>query len=118
MKRAWNAITARSPSATTGPTASARSRSRSPKPVRCLDAGMQDVGELGIFGQDYTLADPDFLRLAEACIRRDVPLNLHVSEEIGHTCPGKSARHLRSAWQVFDFCQRARKAASRSSTVW
>lgn len=62
--------------------------------ARCLDAGMQGVGELGPYGQDYTLDDPDFLRLAETCIRRDVPLNLHVSEEIGHYYLGKSATPL------------------------
>jgi hypothetical protein len=62
--------------------------------ARCLDAGMAGVGELGPYGQGYTLDDPDFLRLAEACIRRDVPLNLHVSEEIGHFYLGKSTTPL------------------------
>jgi predicted TIM-barrel fold metal-dependent hydrolase len=62
--------------------------------ARCLDAGMAGVGELGPYGQGYTLDDPDFLRLVEACIRRDVPLNLHVSEEIGHFYLGKSTTPL------------------------
>jgi predicted TIM-barrel fold metal-dependent hydrolase len=62
--------------------------------ARCLDGGMQGVGELGPYGQGYTLDDPDFLRLAEACIRRNVPLNLHVSEEIGHYYLGKSTTPL------------------------
>ena len=62
--------------------------------ARCLDAGMAGVGELGPYGQGYTLDDPDFLRLVEMCIRRNVPLNLHVSEEIGHFYLGKSTTPL------------------------
>jgi len=62
--------------------------------ARCLDAGMTGVGELGPYGQGYTLDDPDFLRLVELCIRRDAPLNLHVSEEIGHYYLGKSTTPL------------------------
>jgi predicted TIM-barrel fold metal-dependent hydrolase len=62
--------------------------------ARCLDAGMAGVGELGPYGQGYTLDDPDFLRLVELCIRRDAPLNLHVSEEIGHYYLGKSTTPL------------------------
>jgi uncharacterized protein len=61
---------------------------------RCLDGGMGGVGELGPYGQGYGLDDPDFLRLAEACIEHDVPLNLHVSEEVGHFYPGKSTTPL------------------------
>ncbi|MEJ5199732.1 MAG: amidohydrolase family protein, partial [Anaerolineae bacterium] len=62
--------------------------------ARCLDAGMAGVGELGPYGQGYTLDDPDFLRLVEACIQRNVPINLHVNEEIGHFYLGKSATPL------------------------
>ncbi|MGC8779754.1 MAG: amidohydrolase family protein [Anaerolineae bacterium] len=62
--------------------------------ARCLDAGMAGVGELGPYGQGYRLDDPDFLRLVEACIRRDVPINLHVNEEIGHFYLGKSTTPL------------------------
>jgi len=62
--------------------------------ARCLDAGMAGVGELGPYGQGYTLDDPDFLRLVEACIHRDAPINLHVSEEIGHFYLGKSTTPL------------------------
>ncbi|MBN1966649.1 MAG: amidohydrolase family protein, partial [Anaerolineae bacterium] len=56
--------------------------------ARCLDGGMRGVGELGPYGQGYRLDDPDFLRLAEACIRHDIPLNLHANEELGHWYPG------------------------------
>jgi len=61
---------------------------------RCLDGGMCGVGELGPYGQGYRLDDPDFLRLAEACIDAKIPLNLHVNEEIGHFYPGKAATPL------------------------
>jgi predicted TIM-barrel fold metal-dependent hydrolase len=58
---------------------------------RCLDGGMRGVGELNPYGQAHTLDDPDFLRLAEACIQADIPVNLHVNEEFGHYYLGKTA---------------------------
>jgi predicted TIM-barrel fold metal-dependent hydrolase len=62
--------------------------------ARCLDSGMKGIGELSPYGAGYTLNDPDFLRVVELCIDRDVPLNLHVSEEIGHYYLGKSTTPL------------------------
>lgn len=62
---------------------------------RCLDAGLCGVGELNPYAQGHSLHHPDFRRLVEACIVRHVPLNLHVSEEVGHYYPGKSATPLR-----------------------
>jgi uncharacterized protein len=67
---------------------------------RCLDGGMCGVGEVGPYGQGFSLEDPDFLRLAEACIEHDVPLNLHVSEEVGHFYPGKSTTRLLSYYHL------------------
>jgi predicted TIM-barrel fold metal-dependent hydrolase len=61
---------------------------------RCLEAGMRGVGEMNPYGSGYSLDDPDFLRLVETCIDYDVPLNLHVSEEIGHFYLGKSTTPL------------------------
>ncbi len=55
---------------------------------------MRGVGELGPYGQGYRLDDADFLRLAEACIRLDIPLNLHTNEEVGHYYPGKATTPL------------------------
>jgi hypothetical protein len=63
--------------------------------ARCLDGGMTGVGELGPYGQGYRLDDADFLRVAEACIRADIPLNLHTNEEVGVFYPGKAATPLR-----------------------
>ena len=62
---------------------------------RCLDAGMRGAGELNPYAQGHTIDHPDFLRLVEACIQHDVPLTLHVSEEIGRYYLGKSATPLR-----------------------
>ncbi|PKO20228.1 MAG: amidohydrolase, partial [Chloroflexi bacterium HGW-Chloroflexi-1] len=61
---------------------------------RCLDGGLCGVGELGPYGQGYRVDDPDFLRLVEACIDAEIPLNLHVNEEIGHFYPGKATTPL------------------------
>ncbi len=62
--------------------------------ARCLDGGMAGVGELGPYGQGYRLDHPAFLRLAEACIRHDIPLNLHTNEEVGRWYPGKATTPL------------------------
>jgi predicted TIM-barrel fold metal-dependent hydrolase len=61
---------------------------------RCLDGGLRGVGELGPYGQGYRLDDPDFLRVVEACIAADIPLNLHVNEEVGRFYFGKGATPL------------------------
>jgi predicted TIM-barrel fold metal-dependent hydrolase len=68
--------------------------------ARCLEGGMRGVGELGPYGQGYRLDDPDFLRLAEACIRHDIPLNLHSNEEVGHYYPGKATTPLRDTYRL------------------
>ncbi len=67
---------------------------------RCLDAGMRGVGELNPYAQGYSLDHPGFLRLAEACIERDLPLCLHVSEEIGRYYLGKSTTPLRHYYEL------------------
>jgi len=61
---------------------------------RCLDGGLRGVGELGPYGQGYGLDDPGFLQIVNACIQADIPLNLHVSEEVGHFYVGKSTTPL------------------------
>jgi uncharacterized protein len=67
---------------------------------RCLDSGLRGVGELGPYGQGYSMDDPGFLRVAEACIQTDIPLNLHVSEEVGHFYVGKSTTPLRHYYRM------------------
>jgi predicted TIM-barrel fold metal-dependent hydrolase len=62
---------------------------------RCLDNGMRGVGELNPYAQGFAIDHPDFLRLVEMCIAYDVPLSLHVSEEVGRYYLGKSTTPLR-----------------------
>jgi hypothetical protein len=62
--------------------------------ARCVDAGMRGVGELGPYGQGYRLDDPDFLAVVEACIRYNIPINLHANEEVGRYYAGKAATPL------------------------
>ncbi len=68
--------------------------------ARCLDGGMRGVGELGPYGQGYRLDDPDFLRLVEACIGYDIPINLHTNEEVGGFYPGKATTPLRDYYRL------------------
>lgn len=68
--------------------------------ARCVDAGMVGVGELGPYGQGYRLDDPDFLRVVDACIDYDIPINLHVNEEVGHYYGGKAATPLLHIYQL------------------
>ena len=67
---------------------------------RCVDGGLQGVGELNPYAQGYTLDDPDFLRIVEACLVYDLPLNLHVNEEIGRYYPGKSTTPIRHYYRL------------------
>lgn len=68
--------------------------------ARCVDAGMAGVGELGPYGQGYRLDDPDFLALVEACIRYNIPINLHTNEETGRYYAGKAATPLRHIYAL------------------
>jgi len=56
---------------------------------------MRGVGELNPYAQGFAINHPDFLRLVEMCIAYDVPLSLHVSEEVGRYYLGKSTTPLR-----------------------
>lgn len=57
---------------------------------RCVDGGMRGVGELLPDAQGYRTDDPDFLRLVEACISYNIPLNLHTNGPAGSHYLGKS----------------------------
>lgn len=67
---------------------------------RCLDAGLHGVGELNPYAQGINLLDRRFLRLVEAIVEADVPLNLHVSEQIGGYYLGKSTTPLRDYYAL------------------
>jgi predicted TIM-barrel fold metal-dependent hydrolase len=68
--------------------------------VRCLDAGMIGVGELGPYAQGYRLHHPAFLRLAELCAARGALMNLHTNEEVGRFYPGKAVTPLRDYYRL------------------
>ncbi|HWQ11279.1 MAG TPA: amidohydrolase family protein [Roseiflexaceae bacterium] len=61
---------------------------------RCVAGGLCGVGELNPYAQGFALDDPDFLRLAEACIRHGLPLLLHANEPVGPAYPGKATTPL------------------------
>ncbi|MEM9777322.1 MAG: amidohydrolase family protein, partial [Chloroflexota bacterium] len=67
---------------------------------RCLGNGLHGVGELNPYAQGVNLLDKRFLRLTEAIVDADVPLNLHVSEEIGGYYLGKSTTPLRDYYAL------------------
>ena len=67
---------------------------------RCLDNGLHGVGELNPYAQGVELLDRSFLSLVEAIIEAGVPLNLHVSEEIGGYYLGKSTTPLRDYYSL------------------
>lgn len=67
---------------------------------RCLDSGLVGVGELNPYAQGFRLNEAPFLALAERCAVHDVPLNLHVSEEVGGYYLGKSSTPLRHYYEL------------------
>src|SRR5688572_17228202 len=67
---------------------------------RCIDEGLSGLGELNPYAQGYTLDDRDFLRVVEFCASHNLPLNLHVNEEIGPHYLGKSSTPLRHYYEL------------------
>ncbi len=67
---------------------------------RCVDGGMLGMGEMGHYSGMYRFDSPDFLRVVEACIRLNIPINLHSNEEVGHFYLGKSIIPLRHYYQL------------------
>ena len=67
---------------------------------RCLDNGLHGVGELNPYAQGVDLLDKRFLSLVDAIVEAEVPLNLHVSEEVGGYYLGKSTTPLRDYYAL------------------
>lgn len=61
---------------------------------RCVDEGMVGVGELNPYGQGLRPDTPEFLKVVEFISDIGLPLNLHVSEEVGHYYLGKTTTPL------------------------
>ncbi|GAA2221677.1 amidohydrolase family protein [Herbiconiux moechotypicola] len=62
--------------------------------ARCLDRGAAGVGEMNPYAQGCTLAGPELRRVADACAEQNIPLTLHMSEEVGRFYFGKSTPRL------------------------
>lgn len=56
---------------------------------RCATLGLHGIGELNADAQGFSLRDASFGPVAEALAETGLPLNLHCSEPVGHTYPGK-----------------------------
>ena len=60
--------------------------------ARCHEAGLVGVGELFPDGQGFDIADQGQVgHLAGLCREREMPLLLHINEQVGHAYPGKGA---------------------------
>ncbi len=64
---------------------------------RCLQKGASGVGELFPWGQEFDLNGEAANRLACLCRERDLPLLLHVNEEVGHYYAGKGDVSVKEA---------------------
>ena len=67
---------------------------------RCLAAGMIGVGELNPYPQRFRLDSAEFRQIVDLCQAEDLPLNLHINEEIGDYYAGKSSTPLRDYYQL------------------
>lgn len=67
---------------------------------RCLANGLIGMGELNPYAQGFRLDSSAFGALVERCIEANVPINLHVSEEIGGYYLGKSTTPLRAYYEL------------------
>ncbi len=56
---------------------------------RAADNGFLGIGECLPQVQGHTLRERCWTQVVEACIERDLPINLHVTEPAGHDYPGK-----------------------------
>ncbi len=65
---------------------------------RCLDLGAVGVGELFPWGQGFNLEGDTADELAGLCREREIPLLLHVNEEVGHYYPGKGEVSVKEAY--------------------
>lgn len=57
---------------------------------RCASLGLRGIGELNADAQGWSLEDEAVITpLADACVRAELPWNLHCSEPVGHLYAGK-----------------------------
>jgi uncharacterized protein len=56
---------------------------------RAAAEGAAGLGELSPAGQNFSLRDPSFLRIAELAAGLNLPINFHVNEALGRNRPGR-----------------------------
>ena len=72
---------------------------------RCLDGGMEGLGELAIYSAGFDRDAIDrFARLADICRDHNVPLLVHVNEPIGHQYQGKAPLTLAMIYNLARAC--------------
>ncbi len=66
---------------------------------RCLESGLSGIGELALYGSDFTERDIAGLKdVMEVGAQFDVPVLLHCNEPVGHPYPGKAPMTLRQLY--------------------
>lgn len=68
--------------------------------TRCVDEGLIGVGEMNPYALGLRPDHPGFLKVVEAIIDLEIPMNLHVSEEVGHYYLGKSATPMLQYYEL------------------
>ena len=66
---------------------------------RCIESGLSGIGELALYGSDFTEKDIAGLKdVMEVGVQFDVPVLLHCNEPVGHPYPGKAPMTLRQLY--------------------
>ncbi len=71
--------------------------------ARCIDAGMDGVGELNPIAQGFSLRSRGFLRCAEYCAMHGIPMLFHTNEPVGNAYPGKVDQPM---WSYYELAAR------------
>lgn len=61
---------------------------------RAEGEGFLGLGELSHRAQRFSMDDPDWLRVVDLAIEKNLPINLHVNEPVGRLYPGRLSDHL------------------------
>ncbi len=59
--------------------------------ARCARLGLSGIGEMNADAQGWELLDDAVQPVVRACVDADLPWNLHCSEPVGHSYPGKGS---------------------------
>ncbi len=62
---------------------------------RCLKGGLAGVGELAVYGREFSVEGlPVLSEVMAVCLEQDAPVLLHTNEPVGHNYPGKTSMRL------------------------